>query len=292
MTRVLDELLKLLQLEQIEDTIFRGQSQDLGFGAVFGGQVLGQALSAARQTVPEERTVHSFHAYFLRPGDPRRPIVYDVERTRDGGSFTTRRVKAVQHGESILFMGASFHRAEVGFDHADTMPEVPAPDELPSEQEHAERWQHLIPPPMRRIFVCETPIEIRPVQVSDPADPQPMPPRRQIWLRAAGQVPDDPKVHRYLLAYASDFNFLVTALHPHGKIFWDPNLQLASIDHAMYFHRPFRIDDWLLYDVDSPSAAGARGLVRGRLFSRAGDLVASTVQEGLMRERTPRKPGS
>ncbi len=287
MTRVLDDLITLLELEKIEDTIFRGQSQDLGFGAVFGGQVLGQALSAARQTVPDERTVHSFHAYFLRPGDPKRPIVYDVERTRDGGSFTTRRVKAIQRGKAILFMGASFQGTEPGFDHASTMPEVPSPDRLPSERELAERWQHLIPKPMRSLFVCQTPIEIRPVQVNDPADPQPMHPRRQVWLRANGHVPDDPRVHRYLLAYASDFNFLVTALQPHGKIFWDPTLQLASIDHAMWFHRPFRFDDWLLYDVDSPSAAAARGLVRGQLFTRDGLLVASTAQEGLMRERNP-----
>jgi acyl-CoA thioesterase-2 len=285
-SKVLEELLALLELERIEEAIFRGPSRDLGFGAVFGGQVIGQALSAARRTVPVDRIVHSFHCYFLRPGDVARPIVYDVERIRDGSSFTTRRVKAVQHGRAIFFMSASFHREETGFDHADPMPDVPGPEGLESALDFARRHVALIPEPLRATFTHETPIEVRPVQVLDPTAPRPMPAVRRVWMRANGEMPDDPTIHRDLLAYASDFNFLVTALQPHGRAFWDQSLQMASIDHAMWFHRPLRMDEWLLYDVDSPSASGARGLVRGRIFSRDGRLVASTAQEGLIRERS------
>ena len=285
MTDLLADLLRLLELERIEETIFRGPSQDMGFGAVFGGQVIGQALSAASQTVAAERPVHSFHCYFLRPGNARRPVVYDVEATRDGRSISTRRIRAVQGGRTILFMGASFHDAEDGLDHQDPMPDVPGPEGLESSVEFARRHRHLIPEPMRATFTSPMPIEVRPVQRVDPTDPQPVPPRRQVWLRANGAMPDDPAVHRYLLAYASDFNFLVTALQPHGRLWWEPGLKMASIDHAMWFHRPLRVDDWLLYDVDSPSAASSRALVRGRLFGRDGRLVASTAQEGLIRVR-------
>jgi acyl-CoA thioesterase-2 len=285
MTDVLADLLELLELERIEETIFRGRSQDLGFGAVFGGQVIGQALSAGTQTVPSERAVHSFHCYFLRPGDARRPVVYEVESTRDGGSISSRRIRAIQRGKTILFMGASFHASESGFEHQDEMPEVAGPEGLESGTDLARRHRHLIPEAMRDTFTRERPIEIRPVQTVNPTDPQPMPPRRQVWLRAAGAMPESASVHRYLLAYASDFNFLVTALQPHGRVWWEPSLKMASIDHAMWFHRPLRVDDWLLYDVDSPSAASGRALVRGRIFSRDGRLVASTAQEGLIRLR-------
>ncbi len=287
MTRVLDELVALLSLEKIEETIFRGASQDLGFGAVFGGQVIGQALSAAEQTVAPERSVHSFHCYFLRPGDARRPVVYDVDLVRDGRSITTRRVKAVQRGRPILFMAASFHIHEDGLTHQDPMPDVPPPEALEPESEFARRHRDLIPEAMRETFTRDAAIEIRPVERMDPVHPRPMLPRRLVWLRAAGELADDPRVHRYLLAYASDFNFLVTALQPHGRVFWDGGLKLASIDHAMWFHRPFRCDDWLLYAVDSPSAAASRALVRGQIFTRDGRLVASTAQEGLVRERPP-----
>ncbi len=283
MTTPLDGLLQQLRLERIEDTIFRGPSQDLGFGAVFGGQVIGQALSAAEQTVVDERSVHSLHCYFLRPGDVSRSIVYEVERIRDGRSFTTRRVRAIQHGEAIFFMAASFHHVEEGFDHADDMPLVPEPETLESDTDFARRYLDLIPGVMHSTFIGDKPIEVRAVQHMDPRDPQPIPPQRQVWIRTNGKLPDDPRVHRYLLAYASDFNFLITALQPHGRTFWQRGQKLASLDHGMWFHRPFRFDDWLLYSVDSPSASGARALVRGQLFSRDGRLVASTIQEGLVR---------
>jgi len=285
MPDVLSELLDLLRLEPIERRIFRGRSQDLGWGTVFGGQVLGQALSAAAQTVDAKRPVHSLHAYFLRPGDARRPIVYEVDLLRDGSSFTTRRVVAVQGGESIFSLAASFQVEEGGLEHADSMPAVPGPDDLLSEFDLARRHADRIPEPLRTMALAERPIEIRPVQPYNLLDPKPAPARRQLWYRATGRLPEDPAVHRYLLAYASDFNFLVTAMVPHAVSWLTPGLQVASLDHAMWFHRPFRMDDWLLYDVDSPSAGGARGMVRGRFFTREGLLVATVAQEGLMRDR-------
>lgn len=281
---VLTELLALLRLERIEQNLFRGQSQDLGWGAVFGGQVLGQALSAAAQTVPADRPVHSMHAYFLRQGDARRPIVYDVDALRDGGSFTTRRVIAIQGGHPIFSMACSFQIQEGGFDHRATPPDVPPPEGLLSEREAAERVADRIPEPIRTIALAERPIEIRPVQPMNFLSPKPAEPRRQLWYRAAGPLPDDPAVHRYLLAYASDFNFLTTAMLPHGVSILTPGLQVASLDHAMWFHRPFRFDEWLLFDVESPSASGARGLVLGRFYTREGHLVATLAQEGLLRD--------
>jgi acyl-CoA thioesterase-2 len=283
MSEMLSRLLELLELEQIEDTIFRGRSQDLGFPAIFGGQVIGQALSAASHTVPAERVVHSFHCYFLRPGNPQRDVVYEVEATRDGGSFATRRIRAIQHGRTILFMGASFHHLESGLEHQESMPDVPGPDGLESAVQFARRHRQLIPERLRDTFTREMAIEVRPVTTVDPADPRPMPARRSVWLRSRGRVPDSASAHRYVLAYASDFNFLVTALQPHGRLWWESTLQMASIDHAMWLHRDLRVDDWLLYDVDSPSAAAGRALVRGQFFTRDGRLVASTAQEGLIR---------
>ena len=281
---VLDELLKLLQLEKIEENIFRGQSQDLGWGQVFGGQVLGQALSAAAQTVPADRPVHSLHAYFLRPGRVDDPIVYLVDPIRDGGSFTTRRVVAVQRGKPIFNLAASFHLPEPGFDHHDPAPATVPPEGLRSEQDLARAFAEKLPPKLRVQAVADRPIELRPVAPMHPIRPEPRPGRRQVWFRAAAPLPDDPAVHRYLLAYASDFHFLVTAMQPHGVSWLTPGLQVASVDHIMHFHRPFRMDDWLLYDIDSPSASGALGLVRGRFFTEDGVLVASTVQEGLIRD--------
>ena len=288
MSKVLDELLDLLGLERIEENLFRGQSQDLGWGAVFGGQVLGQALSAAEQTVPSDRGVHSFHSYFLRRGDAQKPIVYEVDPIRDGRSFTTRRVRAVQNGKAIFSMSASFQLHEDGFEHQDEMPEAEGPDGLVSELELARKFADLLPPKMREIATAERPIEIRAVDPNNPLNPDVRPPHKQVWYRAAGKLPDSPNVHQYLLAYASDFHFLTTALNPHGVSVWSRSMQVASLDHAMYFHRPFRFDDWLLYVIDSPSANGARGLVRGQFFDRQGRLVASTVQEGLMRRRESR----
>jgi len=284
MSQVLDDLLNLLKLETIEQGIYRGQSQDLGFGAVFGGQVIGQALSAAKETLPEDRKVHSLHTYFLRPGDAHKPIIYDVENIRDGKSFSTRRVQAIQYGKPIFYMTASFQIEEPGFEHQDTMPEVPGPEGLISDidiyREHAE----LIPEAIRNKFISEKPIEMRFVTANNPFKPTIDEPRRYVWLRANGPMPNDSRVHKYLLAYASDFNFLPTALQPHGHSFAQPNIQMATIDHSMWFHKDFRMDDWLLYAIDSPVATGARGLVRGQIFSRDGTLVASTMQEGVVRK--------
>jgi acyl-CoA thioesterase-2 len=285
MSQVLGELVDLLALERIEEDLFRGQSQDLGWGQVFGGQVLGQALSAATQTVPEGRHVHSLHAYFLRPGDVRRPIVYHVERIRDGASFATRQVHAVQGGRPIFSVSASFQIDEDGFDHQDVMPAVEGPGGLPSELEMWRRVADRIPEPVRAMALAERPIEVVPVDALDPFHPEKKPPQQAVWLRAAGRLPDTPALHSYLLAYCSDMNFVVTAMRPHGRTWFDPRLQVASIDHAMWFHRPFRMDEWLLHVMDSPSASGARGFARGKVFSADGRLVASTAQEGLMRTR-------
>jgi acyl-CoA thioesterase-2 len=286
MERVLADLVDLLALERLDRDLFRGRSQDLGWGAIFGGQVLGQALSAAAQTVTGDRPVHSLHGYFVRAGDVRRPIVYQIDRLRDGKSFSTRRVVAVQEGEAIFSLEASFQTVEEGFDHQDPMPEVPPPDALTSERELALAMAHELPEIVRPMATAERPIEIRPVEVRNPLQPRVSAPRRHMWYRAIDRLPDDPALHRYLLAYASDFSFLGTAMDPHGVSWLMPGMQVASLDHAMWFHRPFRFDDWLLYAVDSPSASGGRGLVRGQFFDRRGRLVASAAQEGLIRRRT------
>jgi acyl-CoA thioesterase-2 len=284
MTDVLTELVDLLALERIEENLFRGQSQDLGWGTVFGGQVLGQALSAAVQTVPRERHVHSLHAYFLRPGDVRRPILYEVDRIRDGASFTTRRVVAVQGGKAIFNLATSFQKEEPGFDHQDAMPEVPPPESLRSEAERLENAKATIPAALFERASRPRPFEMRTTDPEeDPFHPKPRAPRRTVWLRATGKLPDDPALHRYLLAYASDHMFVTTALLPHGVNWLTPGMQVASLDHVMWFHRPVRVDEWLLYAMESPTAQGARGLVKGRVFTRAGVLVATAAQEGLMR---------
>lgn len=285
MTTKLTELVTLLKLERIEENLFRGQSQDLGWGTVFGGQVLGQALSAAVQTVPAERPPHSLHAYFLRPGDVSRPIVYTVDRARDGGSFTTRRVVAVQNGQPILNMSASFQIEEPGFSHQDPMPAAPAPDTLVTEQARFARFP--LPDALRERATGERAFDLR---TSDPLTTDPFsapvqPPSRMVWLKASARLADDPALHRYLLAYVSDFSFMTASLLPHGVTWLSPGMQIASIDHAMWFHRPFRIDEWLLHAVDSPSASGSRGFARGRVFNQNGELVASTAQEGLIRMR-------
>lgn len=283
---VLDDLVKLLALERIEENLFRGQSQDLGWGTVFGGQVLGQALSAATQTLPPERYVHSMHAYFLRPGDVTRPIVYDVDRIRDGGSFTTRRVVAIQNGHPIFNMSASFQKEEPGFEHQDEMPAAPDPLGVKRDQDRFADFADKLPEFVRSRATAERPIDIRIVDEEDnPWTPKPRAAKRLVWLKAAAPLPDDPALHAYLLAYASDFAFVTTAMLPHGKTWLTPGMQVASIDHVMWFHRRFRIDDWLLYSMDSPSAQGARGLARGEVFTREGKLVASSAQEGLMRQR-------
>jgi acyl-CoA thioesterase-2 len=285
MSQVLQELLNLLTLEEIEQGIYRGQSQDLGFRQVFGGQVMGQALSAAKLTLPEGRYVNSLHSYFLRPGDASKPIVYDVENIRDGKSFSTRRISAIQYGKPIFYMTASFQGDEEGVSHQAAMPDVPAPEDLKSSLEFYQEHATLIPESLRSKFTREMPIEMRPVNFQNPFSPQVTEPVRNVWFKANGSMPDDRRIHNYLLAYASDFEFLPTALQPHGLSFMHPNMQVATIDHAMWFHRPFRMDEWMLYSVDSPSASNGRGLVRGQFFNRNGELVASTIQEGVMRQR-------
>ncbi|RJT19637.1 acyl-CoA thioesterase II [Buttiauxella izardii] len=286
MSQALSNLLALLNLEKIEEGIFRGQSEDLGLRQVFGGQVVGQALYAAKETVPVDRLVHSFHSYFLRPGDSQKPIVYDVETLRDGNSFSARRVAAIQNGKPIFYMTASFQAPEPGFEHQKTMPAAPAPENLKSETEIAMAFEKLLPQTLKEKFLCEKPLEIRPVVFHNPMQGHVDEPTRQVWIKANGQMPDDLHVHQYLLGYASDFNFLPVALQPHGVGFLEPGMQVATIDHSMWFHRPFDMNDWLLYSVESTSASSARGFVRGEFYSRDGVLVASTVQEGVMRKRS------
>jgi acyl-CoA thioesterase-2 len=278
------ELLTILDLEKIEENIFRGRSPEVGWQRVFGGLVVAQALVASARTV-EGRAPHSLHGYFLLPGDPLAPIVYEVDRLRDGKSFTTRRCNAIQHGRAIFSLSASFQIDEQGLEHAVAMPDVPLPETLPSEAEMMEKFGSIMPDPVRRWFASDRPIETRPVDPSRYVRHDPGAPVQDVWLRAAGPLPDDPAIHRAVLAYLSDMTLLDTALIAHGHNVFDSRLQIASLDHALWFHRPFRADEWLLYVQDSPNSSGARGLTRGLLFSRDGRLIASAMQEGLMRPR-------
>jgi len=280
----LDGLLSILDLEPLEENLFRGRSPQEGWQRVYGGQVLGQALVAAVRTVPPERIAHSLHAYFLLGGDPARPIVYNVDRVRDGRSFTTRRVTAIQHGRPMFVMSVSFHIAEPGLDHQNLMPKVPPPEDLPSEQQLKAKLLAHLPENMRSYWERERPIEMRPVDVSRYFARQKGAPEQMVWMRASGRLPDTFPLHQCVLAYASDFTLLDTALIAHGKLMFDRDMQLASLDHALWFHRPFRADEWLLYAQDSPSSHGARGFCRGNVFTRDGTLIASVCQEGLMRE--------
>ncbi len=283
---VVSELIELLSLERLEDNLFRGQSRDIGTKYVFGGQVLGQALSAAQATVgggEEERRAHSLHAYFLRAGNIEAPIVYEVDRTRDGGSFSVRRVTAIQHGRVIFFCAASFQAEEEGAEHQLSMPEVPRPEDIPPAPPVPAEVMATLPPKVQRWLSRRGPFEFRHVYPRDELNPPKRPPFQQVWFRLSEPVGDSPELHRALLAYASDFQLLGTATYPHGISYYQPNVQMASLDHALWFHRPFRADDWLLYSIDSPSASGSRGLARGQIFDRQGRLVASTAQEGLIR---------
>ena len=286
MSQALQNLLDLLKLEKLEEGLFRGQSEDLGLRQVFGGQVVGQALYAAKQMVPADRMIHSFHSYFLRPGDSQKPIIYDVEPLRDGNSFSARRVSAIQNGQPIFYMTASFQSPESGYEHQNSMPQVPGPENLPSETDIAIQLAEFIPEKAREKFLAEKPLEIRPVKFHNPLQGHVDLPERQVWFRANGQMPEDIRIHQYLLGYASDFNFLPVALQPHGKGFLESGMQVATIDHSMWFHRPFDLNQWLLYNVVSTSASGARGFVRGEFYTQDGTLVASTVQEGVMRHRS------
>ncbi len=284
MNRMLQDLVQVLALEPLEVNLFRGQSRDLGGKSVFGGQVLGQALMAATRTVEADRRAHSLHAYFLRPGDMATPIVYEVERIRDGRSFTTRRVRAVQHGEPIFSMMVSYQVREPGHEHQFPMPAVPPPDGLPTQAELRQQTADRCPAKLRSGYLRELAIEFKPVSPVDPFTPAKTEPRQCIWFRAAGRLPDDPVLHQCVLTYATDFNLLSTAMLPHGISYLQPNVICASLDHVLWFHHDCRADDWLLYAMDSPGAQGARGLSRGLIYNRDGLLVASVAQESLMRD--------
>jgi len=278
------ELLGLMRLEALEVNLFRGTSRDIGTQRVFGGQVLAQALLAASSTV-EQRLAHSLHAYFLRAGDPDAPIVYSVDRSRDGRSFSARRVVAIQHGRPIFTLAASFQVEEDGVEHQFDMPQVPGPEEVPAMALlPREEFDHM-PKSMQRWLDRFGPFEFRAVRGADPDDRAPQPPYKELWFKLHGELDDNPQLHRALLAYVSDFHLVGTATLPHGISWVQGNLMIASLDHAMWFHRDFRLDDWLLYSCDSPSTGSGRGLARGMIYDRQGRLVASTAQEGVIRLR-------
>ncbi len=291
MHTILEDLVRLLTLERIEDNIFRGDSRDIGSPQVFGGQVLGQALSAAQLTV-EGRVAHSLHAYFLRRGDIKAPIVYEVDRARDGGSFSNRRVVAIQHGRPILNCAASFQTPEDGLEHAAEMPDVPGPDGLKELHEYASELPDCVPMKMRRFLTQKRPFEFRPVRKVDFDSRERLPPVAHVWVRAVGEVNDDPVLNQNLLAYVSDYELLGASTLPHGLSFVHDNVIMASLDHALWFHRPVNMNDWHLYSIDSPNASGARGFARGQFFRQDGALVASTSQEGLVRVVDERRPRS
>lgn len=286
---VVTDLMQLLDLERLEMNIYRGRNRDVGTGRVFGGQVFAQALVAARKTVPDGREAHSVHGYFLREGDTKTPIVFFVDRPRDGRSFTSRRVTAIQHGEAIFHLSASFHIDEDGIDHQVKMPTVPAPEDCPEELDLIRSRAAEIPESLRAILTQDRPLDFRLIEPADPfSKPVATTPdgaRRLVWFRLRERIADAPMLHQAVLAYASDYGFLPTALRPHGISSRDPRLIMASLDHTLWLHRPFRADEWLLYANDSPTAFDARGFVRGQVFSREGHLVASVAQEGLVRMR-------
>ncbi|HET9903370.1 MAG TPA: acyl-CoA thioesterase II [Xanthobacteraceae bacterium] len=286
MSQAVDALLALLDLEPLEVNLFRGRSPQSGWQRVFGGQVIGQALVAATRTV-EGRQPHSMHAYFLIGGDPKVPIIYNVERTRDGGSFSTRRVLAIQHGRPIFTMSVSFHIREDGLTHQAPMPEVPPPEALTSDAEARKDLLAQMPEPVRRYYERERPLELRPVELGRYAGQKLPDGRFHVWIRTTGPLPDDPAIHQCVLAYASDMTLLDTALVPHGRTLFEREFMAASLDHALWLHRPFRADEWLLYAQDSPNLGGARGFSRGLIFTREGTLVASVAQEGMVRLRRP-----
>ena len=286
MSNAVETLLDILDLEQIEQNLYRGESPNVGWQRVFGGQVIGQALVAAQRTVEEGREVHSLHGYFMRPGDPSVPIVYEVDRIRDGRSFTTRRVVAIQHGRAIFSMSTSFQIVEPGLEHFVEMPDMPQPEDLPSEKQLAEQYIDHAPEGVRKYWQRERPIELRPINMDHYISNKKLEPKQNIWFRATGKLPNNPAVQQAVLAYASDMTLLDTSLFAHGRAVFDPQLQVASLDHAMWFHRPVNMEEWHLYSQDSPNSSGARGFTRGSIYSRDGTLVASVAQEGLIRERT------
>ncbi len=286
MSNGINKLLAILKLEQLELNLYRGGSPQVGWQRVFGGQVVGQAVVAASHTVDPNYHIHSLHGYFIRPGDPDIPIIYEVERLRDGNSFVTRRITAIQHGVAIFAMSASFQLEEAGYEHQMPMPVVPKPDELLTEEEFQVKILPLMPPEIRHYFSRMSLLDVRPV---DPSRYELKkgnhPPFFNCWFKAASALPDDPVIHRAVLAYASDFTLLDSSLVAHGRSVVERSIQAASLDHALWFHRPFRADEWLLYAQDSPSAVNARGFSRGLIYREDGTLVASVAQEGLIRRR-------
>lgn len=279
----LSDLLALLRLERIEHNIYRAQNRDIGTRRIYGGQVLAQALVAAQNTVEPDRAIHSMHGYFILAGDLSVPVVYFVDRLRDGGSFTTRRVTAIQHGRAIFNLSCSFHRTEAGLEHQVPRPDAPDPETLRPELDLIRQGAHTLPEEIRQQVTQDRPLDIRPLDETDPYSREIRSPRRRYWVRAAGPLGDDPVHHQAVLAYASDYGLIVTALRPHGRSFRDPEMMVASLDHSIWFHRPFRADEWLLYDVESPVAGGGRAFARGTYFTRDGEVVASVAQEGLLR---------
>lgn len=282
------ELLQLMDLETLEVNLFRGESRDIGTPRVFGGQVLAQSILAASRTI-DEGNIHSLHAYFLRAGDPAAPIVYDVDRYRDGRSFKARRVVAIQHGRPILTLAASFQLEQEGIEHQIEMPDVPPPEELSSENDVPKECLERFPEMLKRWFARTGPFDFRPVERQDIFNPKPQAPISKIWFRLNEKIDAPDYMHRALMAYASDFHLIGTAILPHGISFAKDHIVMASLDHAMWFHRPARVDDWLLYSCDSPSSSGGRALARGSIFDRSGNLIASVAQEGMIRvgERKP-----
>ncbi len=288
MSQAFAALLSILDLEQLEHNLFRGRGPATGWQRVFGGQVIGQALVAAQRTVDKDRHVHSLHAYFMRPGDPAIPIIYEVDRIRDGGSFTTRRAVAIQHGQAIFALSASFQADEAGLEHQmPVKPNVPGPDGLMSDRDFAEQYANMAPDYVRKYFERDRPIEMKPVSIAHYISRDPLPPEQNVWVRTLGAVPDDRALQAAVLAYVSDMTLLDGSLFPHGRTVFDRDLQAASLDHSMWFHRPNPLDDWLLYQQDSPNASGGRGFTRGSFYTRSGELVASVAQEGLVRVRKP-----
>lgn len=278
MSKALSALLESIHLEPIDINLFRGYPYLRGMDHLYGGEILAQAINAAHQTVASPLQLHSLHSYFLRPGDPALPVIYEVDRIRDGRSFTTRRVKAVQRGRAIFVVSMSFQLLEPGLEHARPMPQVPGPEGLISDRD---RYAGILQgrPGAR----YDWPVEFRQVDPVDPERPQARPPLAHVWFRADGQLADDASQHQEILAYASDNVALITALRPHRLTQWSEGIQLATLDHGLWFHRPFRVDEWLLYELESTAAGGGRGFVRGSIYTRQGQLVASVVQEGLMR---------
>lgn len=285
MTAAMDELLGILDLERLEHNLYRGRSPQVEWQRVFGGQTIAQALVAAQRTVEPDRFVHSLHGYFMRPGDIKVPIVYEVDRIRDGGSFTTRRVLAIQHGQAIFSLEASFQVDEKGLEHQFALPDdVPPPEGLQTQRQLLEKAER-VPEAVRRFWARERPLELRPVNLQHYESRDKLPPRQNVWIRLAGPVPDDRALQSVLLAYLSDMTLLDTSTFAHGRGLFDPDIQAASLDHSMWFHRPHALDGWLLYAQDSPSSSGSRGFSRGTLYARDGTLIASMAQEGLIRLR-------